>query len=139
VWLTLNQCSSFIEQHSVYTGENPYRCEEHGNTFNENISLFDIRVHFGRNSYRYTDCKRPTWVWRDDSLVKSTGCSSRGSGFDSHHPHSVCNSSPGRSDALFWPPRALHTHCEQINRPAKHLSTEQFLMEKKKILLKCTQ
>jgi hypothetical protein len=27
------------------------------------------------------------WGWRDGSGVKSTGCSSRGLGFNSQHPH----------------------------------------------------
>jgi hypothetical protein len=35
--------------------------------------------------------------WRDDAVVKSTDCSSRGPEFKSQQPLSVM-----RSDALFW-------------------------------------
>ena len=44
---------------------------------------------------------------RDGAEVKSPGCSSRGPGFDSQHPHGGSQLSmtpfPGESDALFWP------------------------------------
>jgi hypothetical protein len=43
--------------------------------------------------------------WRDGSVIKSTGCSSRGQRFDSQHPHGSLQSSltpvPGDSSALF--------------------------------------
>jgi len=39
---------------------------------------------------------------RDGSAVKSTDCSSRGSEFNSQHPHGGSQPSVARSDALFW-------------------------------------
>jgi hypothetical protein len=39
--------------------------------------------------------------WRDDSEVKSTDCSSRGSKFNSQQPHGVSQPSVMGSDALF--------------------------------------
>lgn len=43
--------------------------------------------------------------WRDGSTVKNTGSSSRGSEFNSRHPHGgsqLSNGSLMGSDALFW-------------------------------------
>jgi hypothetical protein len=45
--------------------------------------------------------------WRDGSAIKSTDCSFRGSRLNFKHPNGRRNSSPKRSYALFWPPRAL--------------------------------
>jgi hypothetical protein len=41
--------------------------------------------------------------WWDGSEVKSTGCSSRGTEFNSLHPQGSSQPSVMRSDALFWP------------------------------------
>jgi hypothetical protein len=40
--------------------------------------------------------------WRDGSVVKSTGCSSRGPEFNSQKPHGDSQPSVIRSAALFW-------------------------------------
>jgi hypothetical protein len=40
--------------------------------------------------------------WRDGSVVKSTGCSSRGPEFKSQQPHGSSQPSVVGSDALFW-------------------------------------
>jgi hypothetical protein len=42
------------------------------------------------------------WGWRESSVVKSTGCSFRGSGYNSQHPQltTVCNFSSRGSDTL---------------------------------------
>jgi len=40
--------------------------------------------------------------WRDDSVVKSTDCSSRGPEFNSQQPHGGSQPSVMGSDALFW-------------------------------------
>jgi hypothetical protein len=51
---------------------------------------------------------------RDGSVVKSTGCSSRGSGFDSQHLHSSSQPSLtpvlGRANAVLWLLRVPGTH-----------------------------
>jgi hypothetical protein len=41
--------------------------------------------------------------WRDSSVVKSTGCSSRGPEFNSQQPHGGSQPSVMGSDTLFWP------------------------------------
>ena len=41
--------------------------------------------------------------WRDDSAVKSTGCSSRGPKFNFQQPHGGSHPSVVRSGVLFWP------------------------------------
>jgi hypothetical protein len=41
------------------------------------------------------------WGWRDVSVVKSTGCFSRGLEFDSQQPHDGSQPSVMGSDALF--------------------------------------
>jgi hypothetical protein len=41
-------------------------------------------------------------AWKDGSLVKSTGCSSRGPEFNSQQPHGGSQPSVMRSDAFFW-------------------------------------
>jgi hypothetical protein len=40
--------------------------------------------------------------WRDDSVVKSTDCSSRGPEFNSQQPHGGSQPFIMGSDALFW-------------------------------------
>jgi hypothetical protein len=40
--------------------------------------------------------------WRDDSVVKSTDCSSEGPEFKSQQPHGGSQPSVTKSDALFW-------------------------------------
>jgi hypothetical protein len=40
--------------------------------------------------------------WRDGSVVKSIGCFSRGSEFNSQPPHGGSQPSVMRSDVLFW-------------------------------------
>jgi hypothetical protein len=40
--------------------------------------------------------------WRDGSVVKSTGCSSRGPEFNFQQPHGGSQPSVMGSDALFW-------------------------------------
>jgi hypothetical protein len=47
--------------------------------------------------------------WRDGSVVKSTGCSSRGPGFNSHLPHggSQLSITPVPEDLI---PSGLHRH-----------------------------
>ena len=40
--------------------------------------------------------------WRDDSEVKSTGCSSKGPEFNSQQPHDGSQLSVMRSGVLFW-------------------------------------
>jgi hypothetical protein len=51
------------------------------------------------------------WGWRDGSVVKNTGCSSRGPEFKSQQPHGGSQSSVMGSDALFW--------CALINKLKK--------------------
>jgi hypothetical protein len=46
--------------------------------------------------------KMRKWGWRDDSVVKSTDCSSQGPEFKSQQPHGGSQPSVMRSDALFW-------------------------------------
>jgi hypothetical protein len=43
-----------------------------------------------------------SWGWRDGSAVRSTGCSSRVSEFNSQHPHGGSQPSVTGSDALSW-------------------------------------
>lgn len=54
---------------------------------------------------------RNKWVWRAGSHAECTSCSFRR--LESQHIHQVlnatCNSSSRRSNALFWPPKALYT------------------------------
>ena len=49
----------------------------------------------------------------DGSVVRGTGCSSRGPQFSSQHPHSaqpaLCDSSSRGSGTLFWSPQMLYT------------------------------
>jgi hypothetical protein len=59
---------------------------------------------------------------RDDSVVKSTGCSYRGPRLNSQHPHGICNSSSRAHDScLFsslWPPGinvVIHIHSDKIS------------------------
>jgi hypothetical protein len=40
--------------------------------------------------------------WRDDSVVKSTNCSSKSPEFKPQQPHGGSQPSVMRSDALFW-------------------------------------
>jgi hypothetical protein len=40
--------------------------------------------------------------WRDGSMVKTSGCSSKGSEFNSQHPHGGSQPSAMGSDAVFW-------------------------------------
>jgi hypothetical protein len=40
--------------------------------------------------------------WREDSMVESTDCSSRGPKFNSQHPYGGAQPSVMGSDALFW-------------------------------------
>ena len=46
--------------------------------------------------------KRRAIGWRDGSVAKSTDCSSRGLGFNSHQPHGGSQPSVMGSNALFW-------------------------------------
>jgi hypothetical protein len=50
-------------------------------------------------------CKSKMRGWRDGSVVKSTGCSSKGPRFNSQYPHGgsqlSITSVPGESNALF--------------------------------------
>jgi len=52
--------------------------------------------------------------WGDDSVAKSTVCSSRGPRFNSQHPRGclqpLVTAVSGESDNLFWPPGDTHTH-----------------------------
>jgi hypothetical protein len=64
---------------------------------------------FVKNNNNNNKIVRGVGGWRDGSAVKSTGCSSRGPGFNSHHPRggSQLSVTPvlwgwGESDALFW-------------------------------------
>lgn len=56
-------------------------------------------------------------------MVKSTGSSSRGLGFDFQHLQRVLPPSvipvPGGSDALSWPPQALYACGTQLYMQAK--------------------
>jgi len=40
--------------------------------------------------------------WRDGSVIKNTGCSSRGPEFNSQHPRGDSQPSVMASDALYW-------------------------------------
>lgn len=52
------------------------------------------------------------WGYRDWSLVKSIGCSSRGPRLnESQHSHGAHN--PRKQNTFFWPPQVLHIHGEQ--------------------------
>lgn len=67
---------------------------------------FKLKWH---KSGHYPIRKNYCWDWRDDSLVKSTCCSYRGSGMDSLNPYDSLQASvilvPWGSDILFWSPR----------------------------------
>jgi hypothetical protein len=68
-----------------------------------------------RQSVRATSLKlkSSSWGWRDDSVAKSTGCSCKEMGFNSHHPQSIwptTNCNFRRSDFFFWPPQVSGTH-----------------------------
>jgi hypothetical protein len=54
-------------------------------------------------------------VWRDASADKSTGCSSRGSEFNSQHPHGGSQPSVMESDALFWHAGVYADHIHKVN------------------------
>jgi hypothetical protein len=55
------------------------------------------------------------WGWKDGSVVKSTGLSSRESRFDSQHPYDSSQlSNARRSYAPLRPPWVLHAHGTQI-------------------------
>jgi hypothetical protein len=64
--------------------------------------------------------KKKKWGWRDDSGVKSTGCSSRGSEFNSQQPHGCSEPSIVKSWALFWH-AGVHadTHTLKIKKTLK--------------------
>jgi hypothetical protein len=42
------------------------------------------------------------WGWRDGSVVRSTGCSSRGPEFNFHQPHGGSQPFVMGSNVLFW-------------------------------------
>jgi hypothetical protein len=46
--------------------------------------------------------KKKQWGWRDGSVVKNTGFSSRCSEFNSQYPHGGSHPSVTESDSLFW-------------------------------------
>jgi hypothetical protein len=48
------------------------------------------------------EVRRRLQGWRDGSVVKSTGCSSRGPESNFQQPHGGSQPSIGGSDALFW-------------------------------------
>ena len=62
--------------------------------------------------------------WSNGSVLKSTGCSSRGPGFNSHHSRGGAqlsvNSSLKAYNALFWPVRVLQAHGAQTYVQAKY-------------------
>jgi hypothetical protein len=51
---------------------------------------------------RERERENPVLGWRDGSVVKSTGCSSRGPEFKSQQPHGGPQPSVMESDGLLW-------------------------------------
>lgn len=64
------------------------------------------------------------------SVVKSTGCSSRGPRFESQHPVAAQNSNSKESNALFWLWGAPDTH--RVYRHKCRQNTHTQLKKKKK-------
>ena len=71
-------------------------------------------------TYSRVSVKLRSGDWRDGSVVKSTGYSSRGPEFDSQQPHGASRPSVMGSDALFWHPGTQicreSTHLHKINK-----------------------
>jgi hypothetical protein len=71
---------------------------------NSNIeicSLNNCASGFSKKT-RLDALKHTFWVWRDGSVLKSTGCSSRGPEFSSQQPHGGSQPAVMNSDTLFW-------------------------------------
>ena len=68
--------------------------------------------------------------WRDGSMVKSTGCSSREPRFNSQHPHSHSQPTvppvPGESSNTFWPLQAPGTHV--VHRHAHKIKVKEIFL-----------
>jgi hypothetical protein len=79
--------------------------------------------------------------WRDDSVVKSTNCFSRGPEFNSQQPHGSSQPSVMVSDALFWCiiREKWCAHIHKINKSFKKISFLVNFLEKYKlsIEIKC--
>jgi len=87
--------------------------------------ILDVLVGFLLLQWN-TMAKQQVGSWRDGSVVKSTGCSSRGPEFKSQQTHGGSQPSVMRSDALFWCVwrqwQCAHRH--KINKSKKQVGEE---------------
>lgn len=71
-----------------------------------------------KKSFNMNVKNKTTRGWRDVSVVKNTGCSSRGLGTNSQQPQSISQPSIVGSDACFW---NAGTHADRALSINKHL------------------
>lgn len=122
-----NVCSSLIRYSLEWK---QYKCPPTGDWRNKytiypHNTVDSATKTFTRQANTPTNRAIQKWFntgWKDSSLVKSTDCSF-GPGFNSQLPHrwltTVHNSSPIRSDIIFWPLWALYVCSTQMYIQAK--------------------